>query len=99
MTQIKDKSLDDMHQSLTATRSRVLQADDHIKKLGEGAQKVLLGIDGAMLEINALMKQLFLCSQYDLNEYELLQGELVRHLSNLHQIVSSRFGKIKEETH
>lgn len=93
--QTKDKTLDDLHQQITGTRARLLEADEHIKTLGEGAQKVGMSIDGAMLEINALMKQLFLCSQHDLPQYDTLHEELLRHMANITFIAKTHFGKFK----
>lgn len=92
---VLNNELDELHKKVETTRQRVYQADEHIKQLGEGAQKVGLSINGALLEINALLKDLFLCSQHDLPEYDLLQAELLRHLQNIHVIVDTRFGKIK----
>lgn len=91
--QNKDKSVDEMHQQVSATRARLAQADEHIFSLGEGAQKVGISIDGAMLEINALLKQLFLCSKHELAEYDTLHAELIRHLNNLVFIAKTHFGK------
>lgn len=103
MSQPKDKTLDELYQQLNATRARLLQADEHMKALGEGAQKVAISIDGAMLEINALLKDLFLCSQHNLAEYDMLHAELIRHLNNLFHIAKTNFGKLKpdeiERTH
>lgn len=97
MTQPRDKSLDELHQQVTATRARLVQADEHLRELGEGAQKVGLSVDGAMLEINALLKQLFLCSQHNLPEYDMLHAELVRHLNNIFYIAKTQFGKLKQD--
>lgn len=93
--QSKDKTLDELHQQLTATRARLLEADEHIKTLGENAQKVGVSIDGAMLEISALLKQLFLCSQHDLAQYDTLHAELLRHMRNITFIAETQFGKYK----
>lgn len=96
MSQYKDKSLDDLYQQINATRERLNEADEHIKSLGEGAQKIGMSITGATLEINTLMKQLFLCAQHDLQEYEILHRTLMEHLQNITIIVNTKFGKLKE---
>lgn len=95
MTQFKEKSLDDLHKQIQDTRARQELADEHMKEMGEGAQKVGLSITGATLEISTLMKQLFLCAQHDLTEYKILYDHLMQHLSNIVLIANTRFGKIK----
>ena len=97
MTQPKDKSVDDLYKKVGLTRERLIQADEYIRGLGEGAQKIGLSIDGAMLEMNVLLKDLFICVQNHLPEYEMLQGQLMEHLNNIHTIVSTQFGKLKRE--
>jgi hypothetical protein len=103
MSQRKDDSIDAIYKKVGATKARLLQADEHIKTLGEGAQKVGLSIDGAMLELNALLKQLFLCSQHGLPEYDILHAELAKHLQNIATIANTEFGRVKrrdqKETH
>lgn len=95
MTHPNVNELDELHKKVEATRARLYQADEHIKTLGEGAQKVGLSITGATLEMNALMKQLFLCSEHNMPEYEILHAELNRHLNNLALIANTKFGKVK----
>lgn len=102
MSQYKDKSMDDLYQQIQGTRERLNQADEHIKTIGEGAEKIGMSITGATLEINALMKQLFLCAHHDLPEYEILRKNLMDQLQNIVIIADTKFGKFpikKEETH
>jgi hypothetical protein len=93
MTQPKDKTIDELHKQVEGTRARLHQADEHLKEIGEGAQKIGLSITGATLEINALMKQLFLCAHHDLAEYEILHAQLTQHLNNIALIANTRFGR------
>jgi hypothetical protein len=95
MTQFKEITLDELHKQIQDTRARQELADQHIKEMGENAQKVGLSITGATLEINTLMKQLFLCAQHDLTEYKILYDNLMQHMSNIALIANTRFGKIK----
>ena len=97
MSQYKDKTLDELHKSVEGTRARLHIADEHLKDIGEGAQKIGLSITGATLEINALMKQLFLCAHHDLYEYDLLHAQLTQHLKNIALIANTRFGRQKAE--
>lgn len=95
---VKDKSIDDLHKSVNSTRERLIAADEHMKSIGEGAEKIGLSITGATLELNALMKQLFLCAHHNLNEYEILHEQLNAHLNNIAYLASTRFGRmIKKE--
>lgn len=90
----KDKSLDDLHKSVNSTRERLILADEHMKSIGEGAEKVGLSITGATLELNALMKQLFLCAHHNLNEYDILHEQLNTHLNNIALLANTRFGRL-----
>lgn len=93
----KDKSLDQLHKELDSTRQRLFLANEHIKNLSEGAQKVSLSIDGAMLELTALLKQLFLCAQHELPEYDMLHAALAKDLNNIAIIAKTHFGRYKDE--
>ncbi len=97
MSDFKELSLDDIHKKVQATRARLAQSDEYIAKMGEGAKKVGLSISGATLELNAIMKNLFLCACNDLQEYDILYETFLQHLRDLNTIVSTRFGKIKPE--
>lgn len=94
--QARDKSLDDLHKKLENTKNRVLEANEHIDQMGEGAKKIALSIDGATWELNACMKQLFLCATHDMHEYDLLVPTLMQHLKNMAHIAETRFGRLKD---
>jgi hypothetical protein len=96
MSQFKDKSLDDLHKQVNGTRERLLLADEHIKALGDGAEKIGLSITGATLEMNVIMKQLFLCSYNDMQEYDILHEQLIQHLNSISLIANTRFGRLKK---
>jgi hypothetical protein len=95
MSTFKDKTMDELYQQTQQTRARLDLADEHMKQMGEGAEKIGLSITGATMEINALMKQLFLCAQHELQEYQILQATLMQHLNNIALIAQTHFGKIK----
>lgn len=96
----RDKSPNDLAKQLEVTKQRVAEANDHIAALGEGAKLVGLSIDGATWEVNGCLKQLFLCSQHDMPEYEIIYSVLMNHLRTIKQIADSKFGKVKiEGTH
>ena len=88
--------MDELYQQIQATRARLDLADEHLKQMGEGAEKIGMSITGATMEINALMKQLFLCAQHDMQEYEILQVTLMQHLNNIVLIAKTHFGKFKK---
>jgi hypothetical protein len=95
MSQPKDKSVDDLHRQVEATKARLYQADEYIKQNGDNAIKIGLSITGVTLEINALMKQMFLCMHNGLPEYDILHASLLKHLNDIKLIADTHFGKFK----
>lgn len=92
-----DREIAKIYASVNATREKIKTANEHIENVGKGATMVGLSILGAALEIELILKQLFLCSQHGLPEYEILQGEFMRHIKNLVNTVDTEFGKIKSD--
>lgn len=92
---IQDPTIDQLCKKIELIKKRSQDAETYINALGEGAQKVSLSIDGATYEINAILKNLFLCSQHDLKEYELIFPQLAEHVQNLLHIAEVKFGRIK----
>lgn len=62
------------------------------------ALRVAMGIDLLSLEINCLLKKLFLCNLHKLGDtqYEWLGEELLKKLNIAHKSVEGRFGQFKK---
>ena len=90
-----EKEVDQIYKEKCDMEKRCAEANEQIKSLGKGSSAVLLSIDAATTEINILLKDLFICAQADLREYELIYLKLIESLTSITYCAQTKFGKIK----
>lgn len=85
-----------LHKRLQTSMKRVAEADSHMEKWGVGAVNIMLAISGSCLELNSIMKAMFLAHVEGLdNEFDVLREQFQNQLKSFGNVIETRFGTIK----